>query len=265
MKKRFLLPTFLILFVTFFIVTGFTTTDKNSDSEYYQLIIYHCKTSDQVNVTNEYLKNIYVPALHKAGLSNIGVFTDIENDTVADKRLYVLIPFANMQKFENFTAQITAGSFVKNDTGSYTNAAFNKPPFDRKEAVLLKAFKDMMHLKKPMLSSPLAERVYELRSYESATEKLYYQKVKMFNDGGEVKLFDKLNFNAIFYAEVLSGSRMPNLMYMTSFENKTSRDEHWKNFGSDSTWKRISTTPEYLNIVAKADIIFLRPTPFSDY
>lgn len=265
MKKYVLLPGILIAFLSFFMVTGFVTIDKAPASEYYQLTIYHCKTAEQIAVTNAYLKDIYLPALHKSGLTDIGVFSAIENDTVADKKLYLLIPFSSLQKFETFTQSITAGSLIKNDSSAYTNAAFNKPPFERMETILLKAFKDMLHLKKPALKSPLSDRIYELRSYEASTERLYHQKVKMFNDGGEVKLFDKLNFNAVFYGEVISGSRMPNLMYMTTFDNKISRDEHWKNFGSDSTWKRISTMPEYLNTVAKADILFLRPAEFSDF
>ena len=58
---------------------------------------------------------------------------------------------------------------------------------------------------------------------ESATEKNLKIKVQMFNQGDEIGLFKRLNFNAIFYSEVISGSKMPNLMYMTSFENKAAR------------------------------------------
>ncbi|MBK9491957.1 MAG: NIPSNAP family protein [Haliscomenobacter sp.] len=47
-----------------------------------------------------------------------------------------------------------------------------------------------------------------------------------------------MGFNAVFYAEVLSGRRMPNLMYMTSFDNIESRDAHWKSFGADPFWKK---------------------------
>ena len=36
----------------------------------------------------------------------------------------------------------------------------------------------------------------------------------MFNEGGEIRLFARLNFNAVFYGDVLAGDRMPNLMYM---------------------------------------------------
>ena len=37
----------------------------------------------------------------------------------------------------------------------------------------------------------------------------------------------------MFYASVLAGARMPNLMYMTTFENQAERDAHWKTFGDD--------------------------------
>src|SRR5205085_2266819 len=103
------------------------------------------------------------------------------------------------------------------------------------------------------------------RSYESATEKLHRNKVNMFNEGGEVALFARLNFNAVFYAAVIAGSRMPNLIYMTSFENLNDRNEHWKIFGADPEWKKISSMPEYQNNVSKADIILMKALPFSDY
>ena len=109
------------------------------------------------------------------------------------------------------------------------------------------------------------ERVYELRSYESATEKIFQNKVHMFNEGDEIGLFKRLNFNAIFYAEVVAGSKMPNLMYMTSFENMADRDAHWKSFGSDPVWKKLSAMSEYKNNVSHIDIMFLRPTDYSDY
>ena len=264
MKKVFL-PLLFLVIPLLLLVSGFTKDDKTSALEYYQLTIYHVKNAEQLAVTNAYLKNTYVPALHKNGLANIGVFSAIDNDTASDKRLYVLIPFASLQKFESLMNTISAGTLLNNDTSAYTSAAFNKAPYERIETVLLKSFRDMPNLRKPSLTAPLSERVYELRSYESATEKLYHQKVKMFNDGGEVKLFNRLGFNAVFYAEVLTGSHMPNLMYMTTFESKAARDEHWKNFGTDTTWKRISSMPEYLNTVAKADIFFLRPADYSDF
>ena len=74
-----------------------------------------------------------------------------------------------------------------------------------------------------------------------------------------------LNFNAIFFAEVISGSRMPNLMYMTSFENRNDRDAHWKAFGESPEWKNLSSMPEYQHNVSKAEVILTKAASYSDY
>ena len=109
------------------------------------------------------------------------------------------------------------------------------------------------------------DRVYELRSYESASEKIFRNKVQMFNEGDEIGIFRRLNFNAVFYSEVIAGSKMPNLMYMTSFENMEDRNAHWKSFSSDSSWKKLSSMPEYKNNVSHIDISFLRGAEYSDF
>lgn len=233
--------------------------------EYYQLTVYHFKTSEQVSITEDYLKTVYLPTLHAMGIKNIGIFTSIDNDTAADKRLYVLVPIKKLEQLAEIASQLAVSDLVKQDASGYTSATYNKPPFERIETIVLKAFEKMPFMQTPQLTSSASERVYELRSYESATEALYHQKVKMFNAGGEVALFKRLDFNAVFYAEVLAGSKMPNLMYMTTFNNKAERDAHWKTFGADAEWKTLSALAEYQNTVSKNDTRFLRPTSYSDY
>ena len=133
------------------------------------------------------------------------------------------------------------------------------------ETILLQAFPLAPTMQTPSLNSSKKERVYELRSYESATPQKAENKVKMFNDGGEIGLFKRLGFNAIFYAEVLSGSKMPNLMYMTSFASMEDRNNHWKTFSADPEWKKISGMPEYQNNVSHIDITLTYPADYSDY
>ncbi|MEJ7666575.1 MAG: hypothetical protein WKG07_47180 [Hymenobacter sp.] len=87
--------------------------------------------------------------------------------------------------------------------GAYENAPYNNPAYARLETIFIKAFDDMTGLLAPKLDAPKSERVYELRSYEGASEKIFRNKVQMFNAGGEIKLFDRLGFNGIFYGEVL--------------------------------------------------------------
>jgi hypothetical protein len=230
---------------------------------YYQIKVYHFKNAAQQQVTENYLKDVFVPNLHKSGFKQIGVFTLVEPDT-ADRRLYVLIPFKSWESMKTFEST-TSNVDLSNTSNAYINAAHNNAPYTRIETIILSAFDKMPSPAVPNLSAPKSERVYELRSYEGPTEKYYINKVKMFNVGDEVALFKRLGFNAVFYAGVIAGSRMPNLMYMTTFNSKQDREEHWKAFSNDAYWKKLSSMPEYQNNVSKADIIFLRPAAYSDF
>ena len=87
----------------------------------------------------------------------------------------------------------------------------------------------------------------------------------MFNAGGEIKLFERLGFNAVFYGEVISGAKMPNLMYMTTFADQQSRDAHWKSFVDSPEWKGLIAMEKYKNNISHIDITFLYPTDYSDY
>jgi hypothetical protein len=87
----------------------------------------------------------------------------------------------------------------------------------------------------------------------------------MFNEGGEIKLFNSLDFNAVFYAEVISGSAMPNLMYLTTFADMAAHDAHWETFKNHPNWKKLSALPEYQHTVSKSIKMLLFPTDYSDF
>jgi hypothetical protein len=230
---------------------------------YYQIKIYHFKTQAQENTLDNYLKNAYLPLLHKKGINNVGVFKPVETDT-ADRRIYVFIPFKTWKSIETFNASAEEpNSFVVNDQ-DYTNAAYNKAPYSRIETIILTAFVTRPQPLAIKLTGERAKRVYELRSYESPTEALNYNKVRMFNSG-ETDLFDRLGFNPVFYGNVIAGSHMPNLMYLTTFNDKADRDKHWDAFGKDAQWKDLSGRKEFQNNVSKGDITFLYPTNYSDF
>ena len=230
---------------------------------YYQIKIYHLKTKEQEDRLDKYLQNAYLPALHRMGIKDVGVFKPVENDT-ANKRVYVFTPFSSWTQLENADEKLMADQQYTSAGKDYIDAASKNPPFLRIETIVLKAFPKMTEPAIPNLSANKIDRVYELRSYESATEAYNLNKVHMFNDGNEVALFKRLNFNAVFYAEVLAGSHMPNLMYMTTFNSKEDRDKHWDTFTNDSEWKTLVAKPEFQNNVSKADILFLHPTAYSD-
>jgi hypothetical protein len=237
-----------------------------SKIDFYQIKIYHLKTDAQEKTVDDYLQKAYLPALHRCGIAKVGVFKPFISDpaAVVEKLIYVFIPLKSFDGVLELDKKLAKDQQYAIDGKAYLDAAYSDIPYERLESIVLRAFEDAPNFMLPKLKSPMKERVYELRSYESPTEKYYQNKVQMFNKGDEIGLFKRLNFNAVFYGEVISGSRMPNLMYLTTFENKADRDEHWKAFSADDYWKKLSAMPEYQHNVSKNDTKFVYPTDYSD-
>jgi hypothetical protein len=262
MKKLIFYSLCIFLSTFVFLVPAEGNSAKNT--AYFELKVFHFSNSQQESGIDSFVQNDLIPYLHKSGIKNIGVFKAIANDTAVDKKMFIFIPFNSLKQWEKYLINSKTNDPAININSEYANATNDKPYFSRMETIFLQAFKFMPELAASKLSSPKNDRVYELRSYESGTNKLYRNKVQMINEGGEIDLFNRLGFNAVFYAEVIHGTKMPNLMYMTSFENKNARDEHWAAFSKDPAWKTLSAKKEYQKNVSKIEITFLRPTEYSE-
>lgn len=247
------------------ILSAWNSPSGKNKADFYQLTVYHYNSAQQEQILDDYLQHALLPALHRNKLNKIGVFKAVANDTAAVKTMYVLMPVKNLESVTKLQKKLLADTEYQTAGAAYFNAVYNAPVYNRMETILLKAFSLAPELQVPNLKADKKDRIYELRSYESASEKIFKNKVHMFNEGDEIGIFKKLNFNAVFYSEVVAGSKMPNLMYMTSFENMDDRNAHWKAFGSDTSWKKLSAMPEYKNNVSHIDITFLRGVEYSDF
>lgn len=243
-------------------LTGYSQDQKR---EYYQLKTYTLQNEKQDSVMDAYLKDAYLPALKRAGIENIGVFKYRPNNFLTANKIFVLIPFASLEQFETLDAMLAQDKTYISAGMPYIEAEHDEPPYERINSTLMRAFTGMPQMKPSEVEGTRKDRVYELRSYESPTEATYLNKVAMFNAGGEIELFENVGANAVFYAEVLSGDRMPNLVYMTTYPNMEKRDAAWEAFFASEKWGELSTDPQYQNNMNKADKLLLYPTEYSDY
>ncbi len=236
-----------------------------AQNDIYELIVYKSKTADQIEMTDKYLKDAFIPAMHRLGIKQIGVFKPVANDTAEIKKVIVLIQYISLDVWQRTKSNIMNDQVYTAAAKSFLDPDTAHLPFSRMESSIMEAFPDAPKLIPTTLKSN-PDAIYELRSYESPTEELHRIKVNMFNAGGEVELFKRLDFQAVFYSDVLSGSRMPNLIYMVAFANAAAREEHWKAFGSSPEWKKISTDPGYRNNVSvnHIDSWILKRTTYSD-
>lgn len=256
-----LVPTFLLFMSVLFNCLAAGPVKQ----QYYEIKIYRIGDKVQEGKIDAFLKDAYLPALHRAGIPVVGVFKPVEADTAFGKLVYVLIPFKTVDQFMQLPEQLLKDKTYAAAGKDFLDAPVNEPAYKRYESIFLKAFMNFPLFVAPKFSTSPAERIYELRSYESATDAKAVKKIEMFNQGGEIDIFKKLDFNAVFWGEVLLGSHMPNLMYMTTFSDMKSHDDHWKAFGATDEWKKLSGMEEYKNTVSKANPYLLHPTSYSDF
>jgi hypothetical protein len=251
-------------FIFSFILLAFTGYSKPTNNGIFQIQVYHLKNNEQVKATDDFLQSAFLPALHRFGIKNIGVFKPIANDTANDKLIYVLIPFSSLDQWVKINDRLNGDASYKSSGEKFLHADSKNPPFVRLESILLQPFSGQTFLKIPKTKN--AERVFELRSYESPTWHLANKKRAMFNKD-EMNIFNRLGFDPVFYGEVISGSRMPNLMYMPVFKSVEDRNAQWKAFGNDPKWKEISNDPFNENNVSvnHIDSILMHSTDYSDY
>jgi NIPSNAP len=252
----------LLLFI-FAVISGYGAVPAKQ--QYYEIKIYRIADKTQEGMTDAFLREVYLPALHRAGIPVAGVFKPVEADTAFGKLIYVFIPFKTLDQFLQLPALLEKDKVYTEASKSFIDAPYDNPPYKRCEIILLKAFMNMPEFEAPKFSTVPGEKIYELRSYESATEAKAVKKIEMFNQGGEIDLFKNLSFDAVFYGEVLIGSHMPNLMYMITFPDMKSHDAKWKSFGESDSWKKLSGMGEYKNTVSKANPYLLHPTSYSDF
>lgn len=260
MKRTFKQLTIAVLLV--FALAQFVTA---AGRDFYQIQVFRLKDKAQETRVENYLKIAYLPALHRAGIKSVGVFKPIASDPTAGQQIIVWVPLTALAQLDKLQNSLSKDAAYQTAGADFLNAPFDNVPFQRKESILLKAFPEAPSYFIPKHKTKPSERIYELRSYEGPTENLFRQKVKMFNEGGEIKIFKSLDFNAVFYAEVISGSTMPNLMYLTTFADMAAHDAHWDAFRNHPDWKKLSALDEYKHTVSKSVIILLYPTDYSDF
>ena len=247
----------LALIVAFLFTLSIAEAQENPGQEYYELRTYFFTSDSQLKALEHYFENAAIPAYNRMGIATVGVFNEMEE---SDRlKLYVLIPYKSLQQYDSVQRHFLQEAAHQKASTKHLDAPFAAPAFDRVESSLMRAF---THL--PIMEIPeKKERIFELRIYESHSEKFAQQKIKMFNEGGEIEIFRKVGLQPVFFGETIIGKHIPNLTYLVTAPDIETHRENWKKFGGHPDWKSLSSLPEYKDTVSKIHSIFLVPTDFS--
>ncbi|AMR34651.1 NIPSNAP family containing protein [Mucilaginibacter sp. PAMC 26640] len=264
MKRRSFVKTTLISGAAASIIPSVTKATDATElagrgTDFYELRTYTLKNETQQKLVEDYLEHAAIPAMNRNGVTKVGVFTELKPE--GQTKIYVLTVFTSLDQMELVAEKTEKDEAFKTKAAAYLNAPASAPAYERIESSLMKAFKHSPNLAVP----EKAPRIFELRQYQSASEAAGKKKIEMFNDQGEIDIFKRLGFKPVFWGETIIGPLRPNLTYMVTFDDLDAKNAHWKAFGGDPQWKKISTVPEYADalLVNKITSTLLVPTAYS--
>lgn len=243
------LCSFLIFLL--FVSSGFA-------QEFYEIREYKIKSSAKKPLTIQFLKDALIPALERQGITRIGAFDALKDDS--NNSVYLLIPFKSLTQFSEMNDKLEADKIYQSSGETYFSISKKDPAYERINSSFLKAFRGMPTLETPV--GTRGERIFELRTYESHQTEKAKLKVEMFNEG-EIDIMKDVELGPIFFGEMLIGENVPNLTYMLSAKNKTDHDAHWEGFKKHPKWLEMKVMPRYKGTVSKITNWYLKALPFS--
>ena len=227
--------------------------------QYYELRKYEIETEQQKSGFDRFVADAAIPALNRLGIGPVGVFCPQEGISP----IYVLMPHGSIESVNTLMERLMEDSEFLAKGSDFIDAPAGAPAYKNLEVSLHRAFEGMPRLERP---TDAPGRIFQLRIYESPSEKTGLKKIEMFNTA-EIAIFRKVGLHPIFFGQTLAGAKMPNLTYMLGFKDMEESRAAWKAFGGDPDWQRLRAMPEYADraILREKGItnIYLKPASYS--
>lgn len=232
--------------------------------ELYQWRKYELRNGAQTALTQGYLERALIPALGRLGMGPVGAFKlDVGPQTPT---YYVLIPSPDAAALVGLDARLGADAEYVKAAGGFRDAPAGAPAFERSERSLLGAFAGWPKLTAPkMVDGKLPKRIFQLRTYESASQVAHTRKMQLFHEA-EIGIFVRTGLSPVFFADTLVGTRMPSLTYMLAFADTAELTAKWAAFSADAEWRDLAKRPGNADaeIVSNISNLYLSPLGCSE-
>lgn len=254
--------TTLCLFVFAAIGTVPAWGQESAAKQFYEVRTYVLGADGDEDAVDQYLSEALLPALQRQGIQPVGVFEPAPQDTNDRPAVIVVIPYRSSDQMAVSAAKLAQDASYLEAAKSYLDRGPKEAPYARISSELLVAMDCMPQLAVDANSLSNSDRVYELRLYESANERLGNLKVDMFNNG-EVPIFHDSGITPLFIGQALVGPQTPNLTYLTVYPNDQARQKAWDAFRSHPDWQVLKDVAKYKGTVSKIDKYVLKAKPYS--
>lgn len=233
---------------------------QSATRQYIELRRYHLLPGAKERAFTAFVGEATIPAMNRAGVSRVGAFTMVYGENAPS--LLLVLAHQTLETVVSLRDRLANDTTYARAGAAILDAPMSDPGFVRVESTLLRAFDAMPTIEPSAGPAAATPRIFELRTYESHSDRAALNKLKMFN-AGEVPIFRRAGLTPVFFGETLVGANMPSLIYMLTFADISARDNAWTAFGKDPEWKSLSADPQYRDNVSAISDIILRPTAYS--
>ena len=233
---------------------------QSASRQYIELRRYHLLPGAKQRAFIDFVGNAAIPAMNRAGIGRVGAFTVVYGEN--EPSLLLVLSHQTLDSMVSLRDRLAADAIYARAGAAILDAPMSDPAFVRVESTLLRAFDSMPTLEPSAGAATGTSRIFELRTYESHSDRAALNKLKMFN-AGEVPIFRRSGLTPVFFGETVIGAKMPSLIYMLTFPNISARDVAWTAFSKDPEWKTLSADPQYRDNVSAISDIILQPTAYS--
>lgn len=239
-------------------------TGSSSGKQILDLRKYTFASGQKREAFEGFIGTAMIPALNRQGIQPVGAFKMIQRDNPqatfegggdTSPDLFVLLPHNTLDSVVTLDSKLAADAVYQKAL-----AGLKDDPKDaaylRYESSLMLAFDNCPKIEVPTTA---ATRVLQLRVYESHNAERGARKVRMFNEGGEIKIFRETGLNPVFFGHAFSGEKLPNLTYLLGFEDEAAMKAGWDKFVKHPDWEKLKNEPQYQDTVSNITNIVLRP------
>jgi len=229
--------------------------------EWVEIKSYVCSSAEKRDALMGVFDAALIPALNRQGLSRVGVFyaSPEVNDGNAgfNTTVFVVTPFPTAEALQACDAKLLADAQFIKDAAPIFNAPMGDPLYDSCSSQLLYAFATCPRVSQV---TPSADRLLQLRIYNSYTIERNDKKISMFEQGGELGVFRACGMPPVFFGQAVAGDKLANLTYMLGFANKDEKEAAWKRFLAHPDWQKLKADPQYKDTANKITNIVLKPS-----
>jgi hypothetical protein len=233
---------------------------QSANRQYIELRRYHLLPGTKQRAFIAFVGDAAIPAMNRAGVGRVGAFTVVYGENAPS--LVLVLTHQSLDSVVSLRDRLAGDAVYTRAGAAILDAPMSDPAFVRVESTLLRAFESMPVLETSAGAAARAPRIFEMRTYESHSDRAALNKLAMFN-AGEVPIFRRAGLTPVFFGETIVGANMPSLIYMLTFSDMAARDAAWGKFGQDPAWKALSGDPQYRDNVSAISDIILQPTAYS--